>query len=109
MQNHLLKYVLLIKWQKWPRNATSNEIDVNGNNITEPDLRVDVESHACQLHNDILSQCLDNTGTYTCKEFSPRCYIIQKVIIIESKWFWDKYIFFVTYFIIHQSNLILLD
>ena len=52
---------------------------MNGNNIIEPDLRTEVESHACQLHNDILSQCLDNSGTYTCKEFSPRCYIIQKV------------------------------
>ena len=69
-----------------PANSTThlsqvdfNEIDVNGNNIIEPDLRADVDTHACQLHNDILSQCLDNSGTYTCKEFSPRCYIIQKV------------------------------
>ena len=69
-----------------PTNSTThlsqvgfNEIDVNGNNIIEAESKADVESHACQLHNDILSQCFDNTGTYSCKEFSPRCYIIQKV------------------------------
>jgi hypothetical protein len=26
-----------------------------------------------------LNQCLDSSGIYVCKSFSPRCYIIQKV------------------------------
>ena len=56
---------------------------MNGNNVLEA---VEsggggVESHACQLHNEILSQCLDDIGTYSCKEYGPRCYIIQKVIL----------------------------
>ena len=59
----------------------ATDLDVSTSNILEiPDVRGDPESHACQLHNDILSQCLDNTGTYSCKKYSPRCYIIQKVI-----------------------------
>ena len=59
----------------------ATELDVTTTNILEiPDVRGGAESHACQLHNDILSQCLDNTGTYSCKKYSPRCYIIQKVI-----------------------------
>ena len=57
----------------------ATEIDLTTSNILEPEVRSDIESHACQLHNEILSQCLDSTGTYSCKEYSPRCYIIQKV------------------------------
>lgn len=55
---------------------------MNGNNVLEAVESGEggVESHACQLHNEILSQCLDDIGTYSCKEYGPRCYIIQKVI-----------------------------
>lgn len=64
-----------------PPQSSVSEVDINANNVLETEISGNIESHACQLHNDILSQCLDTVGTYSCKEYSPRCYIIQKVII----------------------------
>ena len=37
------------------------------------------DEHICQLHNDILVQCLEKNGVYVCKSYGPRCFIIQKV------------------------------
>ena len=64
------------------RPLSSTAFNLNDNILEPTEVRGDIESHVCQLHNEILSQCLDNTGTYSCKEYSPRCYIIQKVTII---------------------------
>ena len=33
------------------------------------------------LITDTLTACLDINGTYICSSYSPRCYIIQKVIL----------------------------
>ena len=39
----------------------------------------DEQQHICQLHNDVLVQCLEKNGVYVCKSYGPRCFIIQKV------------------------------
>eukprot|EP00094_Tigriopus_californicus_P011918 TCALIF_11513-PA protein Name:"Protein of unknown function" AED:0.34 eAED:0.34 QI:28/0.33/0/0.5/0.66/0.5/4/0/532 len=37
------------------------------------------ETHICQIHNETLDQCLDQEGTYVCKSYGSRCFIIQKM------------------------------
>ena len=54
-----------------------NGFDVNSSNESEG------TGHVCQLHSDTLTKCLDTTGVYLCKSYSPRCYIIQKVTFIS--------------------------
>jgi hypothetical protein len=81
VQNFAPNPTALVPSNSIPYLPQANELDLTTTNIFEiPDVRGDAESHACQLHNEILGQCLDNTGIYSCKKYSPRCYIIQKVI-----------------------------